>query len=423
MRNNQNKRRVVVTGVGAVTPIGLNVNDFWKNLISGKSGVSSITSFDTTDYDTKIAAELKGFDPTVYIDKKSVKRMDPFTHYALAAAEMAITDSEMNFDKEDRNRIGVVFGSGIGGMWTYYYQTKELFNGGPGRVSPLFVPMMIADIAAGYIAMKFGVKGPNYATTSACATSSHAIADAAMLIERGNADVILTGGSEAPICPIGVAGFNSMRAMSTRNDEPERASRPFDAERTGFVMGEGGAVLVLEELGHALKRGAKIYAEIAGFGLTADAYHITAPAPGGEGAVRSMSLAIQDAGLKPTDIDYINAHGTSTPFNDKNETEAIKTVFGEHAYKLHVSSNKSMIGHLLGAAGAVEAVATIKTIVEGIIPPTINLENPDPECDLNYVPNTAIKKTVNAAISNTFGFGGHNASILFIKYSNNDRIF
>ncbi len=422
MKNNRNRRRVVVTGMGAVTPIGLNVNDFWENLIAGKSGAAHITSFDTTGYDTKIAAELKGFDPTLYIDKKSVKRMDPFTHYALASAEMAITDSGINFEKEDRNRIGVVFGSGIGGMWTYYYQTKELFENGPNRVSPLFVPMMIADIAAGYIAMKFGVKGPNYATTSACATSSHAIADAVMLIERGDADVMFTGGAEAAICPIGIAGFNSMKAMSTRNDEPEKASRPFDAERNGFVMGEGGAVLVLEELEHALKRNAKIYAEIAGFGLTADAYHITAPAPGGEGAVRSMSLAIKDAGLMPTDIDYINAHGTSTPYNDKNETEAIKTVFGDHAYKLHISSNKSMIGHLLGAAGAVEAVATIKTITEGIIPPTINLENPDPECDLNYVPNKAIKKTVNVAISNTFGFGGHNASILFIKYPNNDRI-
>jgi 3-oxoacyl-[acyl-carrier-protein] synthase II len=413
---NKTRRRVVVTGMGAVTPLGLNVDEFWNNLIAGKCGIGKITQFDATGFDTTIAAEVKGFDPTNFIDKKSVKRMDPFTHFALAAAEMAVKDSGLNFEGEDRNRIGVVFGSGIGGMWTYYHQTKELFSSGPGRVSPLFVPMMIADIAAGYIAIKYNVKGPNYATTSACATASHAIADSLMLIERGSADVMLTGGSEASICPIGIAGFNSMRAMSTRNDDPQKASRPFDAQRDGFVMGEGGAVLVLEELEHAKSRGAKIYAELSGIGLTGDAHHITAPAPGGEGAVRSMSLCVKDAGLQLQDIDYINAHGTSTPHNDKNETTAIKTVFGEHAYKMHVSSIKSMVGHLLGAAGGVEAIATIKTITEGIIPPTINYEFPDPECDLNYVPNKAIKKTVNAAISNTFGFGGHNASLLFVKY-------
>ncbi|RCK75815.1 MAG: 3-oxoacyl-[acyl-carrier-protein] synthase, KASII [Ignavibacteriae bacterium] len=417
MGMNNNKRRVVITGLGAVTPIGNNVDDFWKNLIAGKSGVGKITGFDTKDYDTKIAAEIKGFDPTLYIDKKSVKRMDPFTHYALASAEMAYQDSNLNLEKEDKDRIGVIFGSGIGGMWTYYYQTRELFFNGPQRVSPLFVPMMISDIAAGYISMRYGIKGPNYATTSACATSSHAIASSFLHIQRGDADVMFCGGSEAAICPIGIAGFNSMKAMSTRNDEPEKASRPFDSLRDGFVMGEGGAVLVLEELEHALNRGAKIYAELNGIGLTADAYHITAPAPGGEGAVRSMSIAIKDANLQPTDVDYINAHGTSTPLNDKTETEAIKTVFGEHAYKLLISSNKSMIGHLLGAAGAVEAVATIKTITDSIVPPTINLENPDPECDLNYVPNVAIKKEIKAAISNTFGFGGHNASLLFTKFN------
>jgi 3-oxoacyl-[acyl-carrier-protein] synthase II len=413
---NKTRRRVVVTGMGADTPLGLSVDEFWNNIIAGKSGIGKITQFDATGFDTTIAAEVKGFDPTNFIDKKSVKRMDPFTQFALAAAEMAVKDSGLNFEGEDRNRVGVVFGSGIGGMWTYYYQTKELFENGPGRVSPLFVPMMIADIASGYIAIRFNVKGPNYATTSACATASHAIADSMMLIERGSADVMLTGGSEASICPIGIAGFNSMRAMSTRNDDPQKASRPFDAQRDGFVMGEGGSVLVLEELEHAKNRGAKIYAELGGIGLTGDAHHITAPAPGGEGAVRSMGLCVKDAGLQPQDIDYINAHGTSTPFNDKFETMAIKTVFGEHAYKLHVSSTKSMVGHLLGAAGGVEAIATIKTITEGIIPPTINYEFPDPECDLNYVPNNAIKKTVNAAISNTFGFGGHNASLLFVKF-------
>jgi 3-oxoacyl-[acyl-carrier-protein] synthase II len=414
---NKSRRRVVITGMGAVTPIGLNVDEFWKSLISGKSGVGKITQFDATGYDTLIAAEVKGFDPTNYVDKKTAKRMDPFTHFALAAAEMAVTDSQLNLEKENKNRIGVVFGSGIGGMWTYYHQTKELFEHGPGRVSPLFVPMMIADIAAGYIAIKYNVKGPNYATTSACATASHAIADSMMLIERGSADVMISGGSEASICPIGIAGFNSMKAMSTNNDEPEKASRPFDAKRDGFVMGEGGSVLILEELEHAKQRGAKIYAEISGVGLTGDAHHITAPAPGGEGAVRSMTICIQDAGLQHQDIDYINAHGTSTPHNDRSETQAIKTVFGDHAYKLHVSSIKSMTGHLLGAAGAIEAIATIKTITEGIIPPTINYEFPDPECDLNYVPNKALQKNVNAAISNTFGFGGHNASLLFVKFT------
>ncbi len=416
MGPNKSRRRVVITGMGAVTPLGVNLDEFWNNLIAGKSGVGKITQFDATGFDTTIAAEVKGFDPNTYIDKKTVKRMDPFTHFALAAAEMAVSDSQLNFEKEDKNRIGVVFGSGIGGMWTYYHQAKELFQNGPGHVSPLFVPMMIADIAAGYIAIKYNIKGPNYATTSACATASHALADSMMLIERGSADVMVTGGSEASICPIGIAGFNSMRAISTRNDEPEKASRPFDAKRDGFVMGEGGAVLILEELEHAKNRGAKIYAELAGIGLTGDAHHITAPAPGGEGAVRSMGLCIQDAGLQPQDIDYINAHGTSTPHNDRSETQAIKTVFGDHAYKMHVSSIKSMVGHLLGAAGAVEAIATIKTIVEGIIPPTINYEFPDPECDLNYVPNKAIQKNVNAAISNTFGFGGHNASLLFVKF-------
>lgn len=417
MGPNKSRRRVVVTGMGAVTPLGVNLDEFWNNLIAGKSGIGKITQFDATGFDTTIAAEVKGFDPNTYIDKKTVKRMDPFTHFALAAAEMAVSDSQLNFEKEDKNRIGVVFGSGIGGMWTYYHQTKELFQSGPSRVSPLFVPMMIADIAAGYIAIKYNIKGPNYATTSACATASHALADSMMLIERGSADVMVTGGSEASICPIGIAGFNSMRAMSTRNDEPEKASRPFDAQRDGFVMGEGGSVLILEELEHAKNRGAKIYAELAGIGLTGDAHHITAPAPGGEGAVRSMGLCIQDAGLQPQDIDYINAHGTSTPHNDRSETQAIKTVFGEHAYKMHVSSIKSMVGHLLGAAGGVEAIATIKTIAEGIIPPTINYEFPDPECDLNYVPNKAIQKNVNAAISNTFGFGGHNASLLFVKFT------
>ncbi|MFI5251513.1 MAG: beta-ketoacyl-ACP synthase II [Bacteroidota bacterium] len=416
----QRERRVVVTGMGAVTPIGIGLDEFWKNALAGKSGVGKITSFDVTQYDTKIAAEVKGFNPLDYLEKKEVNRMDPFTHYALAAAKMAVNHSALDLEKENRDRIGVVFGSGIGGMWTWHKQMQTMYEtGGPTRISPFFVPMMIADIAAGYISMRYKARGPNYATTSACATSSHAIADALMLIQRGDADVMFTGGSEASICPMGVGGFNAMKALSTRNDEPEKASRPFDLNRDGFVMGEGGGVLVLEELQHALNRGAQIYAELGGIGLTADAYHITAPAPGGEGAIRSMRLCMQDANVAPTEVDYINAHGTSTQYNDKSETEAIKSVFGEYAYKLHISSTKSMTGHLLGAAGAVEAIIAILATYHDEMPPTINYETPDPDCDLNYIPLKSIKKRVNFAISNTFGFGGHNASLLFKKFPNN----
>ncbi len=420
MSTNSQKRRAVVTGMGAITPIGLNVKDFWVNLLAGKSGAGKITYFDASQYDTKIAAEVKNFSPLDFMDRKTAQRMDPFTQYAIASASMAIKDAELNLDKFDRDRIGVVFGSGIGGMWTYHKQQQTVYEtGGPHRISPFFVPMMISDIAAGYISMRYQLKGPNYATTSACATSSHSIADALMLIQRGDADIILTGGSEAAVCPMGVGGFNAMKALSTRNDEPEKASRPFDAQRDGFVIGEGGGVIILEELRHALKRGAKIYAELAGIGMTADAYHITAPAPGGEGAIRSMRLCIKDAKLRPENVDYINAHGTSTPYNDKTETDAIKAVFGEHACILHVSSTKSMTGHLLGAAGAVEAIVAVFSICNNVIPPTINYEYPDPECDLNYVPNKPIKKEVNVAISNAFGFGGHNASLLFKRFSEN----
>lgn len=420
MNKFNSQRRVVITGMGVVTPIGIGLEEFWKNSLAGKNGVDIITQFDASQYDTKIAAEVKGFDPLEFMDKKTVQRTDLFTQYALASAEMAIKHSGLNLEKEDRTRIGIVFGSGIGGMWTWHKQMQIFYeSGGPHRISPFFVPMMIADIAAGHISMRYGIKGPNYATTSACATSSHAIADALMLIQRGDADVIFTGGSEAAICPMGIGGFNAMKALSTRNDEPQKASRPFDAKRDGFVMGEGSGVLILEELHHALNRGASIFAEVSGIGLTADAHHITAPAPGGEGAVRSMRLCLQDANLQPEDIDYINAHGTSTPYNDKTETEAIKTVFGEHAYKLCVSSSKSMIGHLLGAAGAAEAIVTALAVYTDEIPPTINYEFPDPECDLNYVPNKAVKRTVMAAISNTFGFGGHNASLLFKKFQPN----
>lgn len=407
--------RVVITGLGAVTPIGNNIDEFWNAMMEGKSGAGLITRFDASDYKTQFACELKDFDAEKYLHRKEKQRMDPFTHYAIAAATMAIEDSGMDLDAINMERVGVVFGSGIGGMWTYHHQQEQLYKRGkPDRISPFFVPMMISDIAAGQIAIRWGFKGPNYATVSACATSSHAIADALMLIQRGNADMMICGGSEAAICPMGVGGFNSMQALSTRNDDPATASRPFDKDRDGFVMGEGGGVLVIETLEHAQKRGAKIYAELAGFGITDDAHHITAPSV--DGPSRSMKIAIEDAGLKPEDIDYLNAHGTSTPHNDRNETAAIKEVFGERAYDMAISSTKSMTGHLLGAAGAVEAVATVLAIKNSKVPPTINIIEQDPECDLNYTPHKPIDKEIKAAISNTFGFGGHNATICFKKF-------
>lgn len=411
------RRRVVVTGMGAITPIGLNKDEYWSNLLAGTSGAGPITQFDASNYDTKFACEVKGFDPLSFLDRKLAQRCDPFTQFALAAADMAIKDSGLDLEKVDRTRGGVIVGSGIGGMWTYHRQQQTIWEtGGPHRISPFFIPMMISDIAPGRISMRHGLKGPNYATTSACATSSHAIGDAAILIQRGDADFMLTGGAEAAICPMGIGGFNAMKALSTRNDAPQKASRPFDKGRDGFVMGEGGAILVLEELGHALKRNARIYAELVGIGFTADAHHITEPAPGGEGAVRAMRLAVADAQIAPDEVAYVNTHGTSTPVGDKAETAAIKTVFGEHARRMAVNSTKSMIGHLLGAAGAVEAVATVMSVHENKVHPTINYETPDPECDLNYVPNKALEREIPAAISNTFGFGGHNASILFRKF-------
>ncbi|MEW6004898.1 MAG: beta-ketoacyl-ACP synthase II [Stygiobacter sp.] len=411
-----NKRRVVITGIGVITPIGNNVQEFWEGLISGRNGAGPITKFDTTNFVTKFACEVKNFDASIYIDKKEMKRMDIYTHYALAAAAMALEDSQLDLSKINLELAGVVFGSGIGGIQTFEDQHTQFIQGGPKRISPFFVPMMIPDIAAGQISIKYGLKGPNYSTVSACATSSHAIADAFILIQRGSADIMFSGGSEYPITPMSVGGFNSARALSTWNDRMMEASRPFDKNRNGFVMGEGGGLVVLEELEHALNRGAKIYAEIVGVGLTGDAYHITAPPPGGEGAVRSMKEALRDAGVDPTVVDYINAHGTSTELNDLNETIAIKSVFGDHAYKLAVSSSKSMTGHLLGAAGAVEAVATALAIKNSIVPPTINLDEPGEGLDLNYTPKVAVKKEINYAISNTFGFGGHNASILFKKF-------
>ena len=411
------KRRVVVTGLGALTPIGLTVDEFWKNLIAGKSGAAPVTYFDASGYDTHFACELKGFNPTAYLDRKGAQRMDPFAQYAIISSDCAIADAKLSAKDMDPDRIGVVYGSGIGGMKTYDTQFNNYIQGGPGRISPFFIPMLIPDIACGQISIKHGFKGPNYATVSACATGSHAIGDACRLIQYGDADAMICGGAEAPITPMGLGGFNSMRALSTRNDAPEKASRPFDLNRDGFVMGEGGGTLVLEELENARKRGARIYCELVGVGFTADAHHMTAPPEGGEGAVRSMRRAIADAGIKPEQVDYINVHGTSTPLGDISETRAIKTLFGEHARHVSISSTKSMTGHLLGAAGAVEAIVAILSVVHGIIPPTINYETPDPECDLDCTPNTAVRRPVQFAMSNTFGFGGHNATLLVRNYT------
>jgi 3-oxoacyl-[acyl-carrier-protein] synthase II len=412
------KRRVVITGLGVVSPLGNTVEEFWNNLIAGKSGAAPITYFDTTHFDTKFACEVKGFDPLNYMDRKLAQRVDPFTQFAIASADMAFKDAALDMTKIDPYRVGVVFGSGIGGMQVYQKEQEKLFkkDGNPDRISPFFIPMLIADIAAGRISMLYGLKGPNYATISACTTSAHSVADSVMLIQRGNADVMVTGGSEAVICPMGVGGFNAMKALSTRNDAPEKASRPFEKGRDGFVMGEGGGTLVLEELEFAKARGAKIYGEIAGIGLTADAHHITEPAPEGVGVAEAMRIAIEDAGMTPADIDCVNAHGTSTYYNDKNETAAIKKVLGDHAYETPVHSIKSMIGHLLGAAGAVESIASVLTINKGMIPPTINYEIPDPECDLNYVPNIALKKEINTVLCDNSGFGGHNTALVFKKY-------
>jgi 3-oxoacyl-[acyl-carrier-protein] synthase II len=413
-------RRVVITGLGAITPLGQTVKETWENLVKGKSGVGYIDRFDTSNLPVKIAAQIRNFDPLKRLSQKEAgvptKKLDIFSIYALWAAEEAIEDSALLKGPFDPDRVGVIIASGIGGIETLEREIIVGYTKGYDRISPYLVPMMIPDMASGLIAIKYRFKGPNYCTVSACASSAHAIGDAFRLIRYGDADVMIVGGSEAPIIPTAVAGFSSMKALSTRNEEPEKASRPFDRDRDGFVMGEGAAVLVLEEYEHAMRRGAKVYAELVGYGATADAYHITAPCVDGEGAVKCMLRALEDAKLSPDEVDYINAHGTSTKLNDAVETLAIKKVFGERAYKIPVSSTKSMIGHLLGAAGAIEAVATIMTIHTGIIHPTINYENPDPECDLDYVPNEARKKEVNVAITNSFGFGGHNVCLVFKKF-------
>ena len=410
------KKRVVITGLGVVSPVGNTVEELWEALISGKSGAGKITRFDVSDFTTQIAAEVKGFDPLNYIDKKEARRMDLSEQYSLATAFQVMQDAKLDSNSYDPEKAGTIIGSGIGGIETLEKQHSIYLKDGPGRVSPFFVPMMIIDMSAGLVSIRYNLKGPNYATVSACASGANAIGDAFKIIQRGDAEVMIAGGSEASITPLSLAGFCSARALSTRNEEPEKASRPFDKLRDGFVMGEGSGMIVLESLEHAQRRGAKIYAEMIGVGMSSDAYHITAPAPGGEGAARAMKLALQDAELEPEDVDYINTHGTSTDLGDISETQAIKNVFGERAYKIPANSTKSMIGHLLGAAGAVELIAVLKSMEKGVLHPTINQEVPDPECDLDYVANQSREARIRVALSNSFGFGGHNITLIVKRF-------
>ncbi len=407
-------RRVVVTGMGAVTPVGLDVPSTWDAIVHGRSGIGLVERFETDDLDVRIAGEVKDFDPTKYIDRKEARHMDRFLHFGIVAAQEALRDSTLKVGPDNAERVGVLVGSGIGGIQTIVDAAMVLHTRGPGRVSPFVIPMMLPDMLAGLIAIQMGAKGPNFGVSSACATAGHALGEAAATISRGDAEVMVAGGSEAPVTRIGLASFASMRALSRRNDDPQRASRPFDADRDGFVLAEAAGILILESLEHAMQREARIYAEITGYGATADAYHITAPSEGGEGAARAMRIALRKAGLHPGDIGYINAHGTSTPQNDRTESVAIRSVFGEQAPP--VSSTKSMTGHLVGASGAVEAIICIKTILDGCLPPTINYEHPDPDCDLDYVPNVARPKRVDAALSNSFGFGGHNTTIVVQRF-------
>jgi 3-oxoacyl-[acyl-carrier-protein] synthase II len=408
---------VVITGLGTVNPLGNNVEDFWGALCAGRSGIAPITRFDATDFQTRIAGEVKNFDPLRFVNKKERRRYDDFIIYALAGAEMALADAGLAIGNGIAERTGVIIGSGIGGLITVEKEKEAILQGGPRKISPFAIPAVLANLAAGHVSIRFGAKGPISCTVTACAAGTNAIGDALRMIQSDYADVMLAGGTEAAVCPMCVAGFNAMRAISVRNDRPEAASRPFDRDRDGFVIGEGCGILILEELDHALGRGARIYAELGGFGLTSDAFHMAAPPPEHEGAARSMRLALQDAGMAPEDIDYINAHGTSTPLNDLYETQAIKAVFGSHSRNLLVSSTKSMTGHLLGGAGGVEAIVCTRAIHDGVAPPTINLDHPDAECDLDYVPHRSRKRDVRAALSNTFGFGGVNAVLLFKKFA------
>lgn len=411
------RNRVVITGLGVIAPVGIGKEAFWNALVQGESGIGPITRFDSEGFATRIAGEVKDFKPEQFLDRKEARRMDRFSQLAVSSALMAVEDAGLDLDTVNSDLAGVVFGTGIGGTQSFEEQHKIFLEKGPGRVSPFFVPMMIGNMAAGQIALNLKFTGPNYTVVNACASSTNAIGEAFKLIQRGGAEIVVTGGAEAAVTPMAMAGFCAMRAMSTRNDEPQRASRPFDKERDGFIMGEGAGVLILESLDHAQKRGARIYGEIVGYGCTDDAYHITSPAPGGVGAAKAMEMALEDANLKPEDISYINAHGTSTELNDKFETAAIKKVFAEHAYNIAISSTKSMTGHLLGAAGAIEAIASTLAIVHNVVPPTINYENPDPECDLDYVPNKAREMKVDVALSNSFGFGGHNATIIIKQFN------
>ncbi len=414
-----NSNRVVITGLGAVTPIGLTPESFWQGMMDGKSGAAKITYFDPSPFNTQFACELKGFDPLDYMDKKFTQRVDPFCVYAVAVAEQAVNDAGVDpnsMSSEDKERVGVIFGSGIGGMQTFHQQVQTFSKSGPSRLSPFFIPKLIPDIAPGHISMRYGFRGPNYCVVSACATGNNNIGDAFLLVQRGTIDAAICGGAEAPVTEMGIGGFNAMKALSTRNDDPATASRPFDATRDGFVMGEGGGALYVESLQNAEKRGARIYAEIVGVGMSADAHHITAPDPEGRGAFLAMRSALNDAGIQPEDVDYLNMHGTSTPLGDVAETNAIKAVFGDHAYKMVLSSTKSMTGHLLGAAGAIEAIATIQAIDNNRIPPTINFSEPDESCDLNYSFNTPQDREVRYGLSNAFGFGGHNTCLVFKQF-------
>jgi 3-oxoacyl-[acyl-carrier-protein] synthase II len=416
MTNRQNKR-VVITGLGAITPIGKNLADYWDGLLQGRSGVGAVTLFDASEHACQIAAEVKNFDPHEYLDKKDAKRMDRFAQFGVCASIQAIADAQLEINELNADRVGVLIGTGVGGLRVMETQNENLLTKGPKKVSPFTIPMMIANMAAGLTAIHTGAKGPNSCTVTACAAGSHAIGDAFRLIQGGYAQAMICGGAEAAVTPLSFAGFSSAKALSTRNDSPENASRPFDRDRDGFVMGEGSGILVIEELEQALKRGARIYAEIVGYGMTCDAYHMTSPVPGGHGATKAIELALVDGNLNPNQVDYINAHGTSTQANDSNETKAIKKALGERASQIAVSSTKSMTGHLLGGSGGIEAVATVMAIANDRVPPTINLENPDPDCDLDYVPNSSREQEVNVALSNSFGFGGHNVTLAFKKYS------
>jgi 3-oxoacyl-[acyl-carrier-protein] synthase II len=409
------ERRVVVTGIGMISPLGIGNDATWEGLVAGRSGIGPITKFDATAFACRIAGEVRGFAPEQWIEKKEIKKSDTFIHYAIAASQIAVDDAKLPLDSIDRDNAGVIIASGIGGFPDIQDTHKTLLERGPSRISPFFIPGTIINLAAGQVSIRFGLRGPSSAPATACAAGAHAIGDAMKIIERGDADVMFAGGTEAVVSPLAVGGFAAMRALSTRNDDPEHASRPWDAGRDGFVMGEGSGILILEEREHAIRRGARIYCELTGYGMSSDAYHISAPAEDGNGMVRVMAKALKDARLQPSDIGYINAHGTSTPVGDKTETVAVKALFGEHAYKLAVSSTKSMTGHLLGAAGGLEAAIAVKALHEGVLPPTINYETPDPECDLDYVPNTARKTQVRHAMSNSFGFGGTNATLIFSK--------